>query len=87
MCRKMRSELFHPTCSTHSAMPLIKVDDAERKRQSRAASPSERGHRSERAPWLLGLEQDWQRSGCIKHICSWRDQLLIIGLKHGRKEE
>jgi len=31
-------------------MPLTKVDDADRKRQRRAASPSERGRRSERAP-------------------------------------
>ena len=45
----MCSELFHPTCKTLSTMPLTKVDDAERKRQGRAASPSERGRRSERA--------------------------------------
>ena len=33
-------------------MPLTKVDDdTELKRQRRAASPSERGSRSERAPW------------------------------------
>jgi len=31
-------------------MPRTKVDDTERKRQRRAASPSERGRRSERAP-------------------------------------
>jgi hypothetical protein len=30
--------------------PLTKVDDAERKRQGRAASPPERGRRSERTP-------------------------------------
>jgi len=46
----MCHELFHPTCSTLSAMPLTKVDDAERKRQGSAASPPERGRRSERAP-------------------------------------
>ena len=50
MCSELCSYLFHPTCSTLSAMPLTKVDDAERKRQGRAASPSERGRRSERAP-------------------------------------
>ena len=39
-----------PTCSTLSAMPPTKADDKERKRQGRAASPSERGSRSELAP-------------------------------------
>ena len=34
----MCHELFHPTCKTPSAMPPNKVDDAERKRQGRAAS-------------------------------------------------
>jgi len=47
----MCSELLHPNCSTLSAMPLTMVDDAKRKRQGRAASRSERGRRSERAPW------------------------------------
>ena len=50
MCSEICHELFHPTCKTLSTMPLTKVDDAERKRQGRAASPSERGRRSERAP-------------------------------------
>ena len=49
MCHEMSHELFHPTCKALSAMPLPKVDDAERKGQRRAASPSERGRRSERA--------------------------------------
>ena len=52
----MSSEMFHPTCKTPSAMPLTKVDDTERKRQRRAASPSERGRRSERAPWSKARE-------------------------------
>ena len=50
MCSEMCHELFHPTCKTLSAMPLTKVDDAERKRQGRAASPPERGRRSKRTP-------------------------------------
>jgi len=50
MCHEMCSELFHPKCTLLSAMPFTKADDAKRKRRA-AASPSERGRRSERAPW------------------------------------
>jgi len=42
-------------------MPLTKVDDAERKRQGRAASPSERGRRSERAPRSKARDADRKR--------------------------
>jgi len=46
-----RKQDLHKHAKTLSAnMPLTKVDDTERKRQRRAASPSERGRRSERAP-------------------------------------
>ena len=38
-----------------------KVDDAERKRQRRAASPSERGRRSERAPRSKARDADRRR--------------------------
>ena len=47
-----RKQYSHKHAKTLSAnMPRTKADDAERKRQRRAASPSERGRRSERAPW------------------------------------
>ena len=43
-------------------MPLTKVDDdTERKRQRRAASPSERGRRSERAPWSRARDANRKR--------------------------
>ena len=42
-------------------MPLTKVDDTERKRQGRAASPSERGRRSERAPRSKSRDADRKR--------------------------
>jgi len=57
----MSSELFHPTCETPSAVPLTKVDDTERKRQRRAASASERGRRSERAPWSKARDTNRKR--------------------------
>ena len=42
-------------------MPLTKADDTERKRQRRAASPSERGRRSEWAPWSKARDANRKR--------------------------
>ena len=42
-------------------MPRTKVDDAEQKRQGRAAIPSERGRRSERAPWYKARDANRKR--------------------------
>jgi len=63
MCHEMCHELFHPKRNSVSVvMPLIKVDDdTERKRQRRAASPSERGRRSERAPWSKARDANRKR--------------------------
>ena len=63
MCSEIPSELFHPKGNSVAVvMPLTKVDgDTERKRQRRAASPSERGRRSERAPWSKARDANRKR--------------------------
>ena len=63
VCHEMCHELFHPKRNSVSVvMPLTKVDDdTERKRQRRAASPSERGRRSERAPWSQARDANRKR--------------------------
>ena len=63
MCSEIPSELFHPKGNSVAVvMPLTKVDgDTERKRQRRAASPSERGCRSERAPWSKARDANRKR--------------------------
>jgi len=59
----MCHELFHPKRNSVAVeMPLTKVDDdTERKRQRRAASPSERGRRSERVPWSKAKDTNQKR--------------------------
>ena len=57
-----RKKDLHKHLKTLSAnMPRTKVDDTERKRQGRAASPSERGRRSERAPWFRARDANRKR--------------------------
>ena len=57
-----RKQDLHTHLKTLSAnMPLTKVDDTERKRQRRAASPSERGRRSEWAPWSKARDANRKR--------------------------
>ena len=74
MCSEMPHELFHPTCKTPSAnMPLTKVDDAERKRQGRVSSPSERGRRCERAPWSQARNAERMRQERAPSLTSSAD--------------
>jgi len=62
MCSEMSSELFHPNRNSVAVvMPLTKVNDTERKHQRRAASPSERGRRSEWAPWSKARDSNRKR--------------------------
>ena len=70
----MCHELFHPTCKMPSAnMPLTKVDDAERKRQGRVASPSERGRRCEWAPWSKARNAERMRQERAPSLASSAD--------------
>ena len=71
----MSHEMIHPTCKTPSAnMPLTKVDDAERKRQGRAASPSERGRRCEWAPWSKARNAERMRQERAPSLTSSADE-------------
>jgi len=69
-----RKQDLHKHVKTLSAnMPRTKVDDAERKRQGRAASPSERGRRSERAPWSKARDSNRKRQECAPSRTSSAD--------------